>query len=140
MNIKFKKINDKATTPSFGSEHSAAMDLYASESVVLEPGEYTLVQTGIAMEIPKGYWGNVRDRSGLAAKHAIHTMAGVIDSDYRGEIKVALINLGKEIYNVAIGDRIAQMIIAKHESPTLEEVDELDETDRGEGSFGSTGY
>lgn len=140
MKIKFKKLNSKATEPTFGSKYSAAMDLYASEPVELEPGEYTLVQTGIAMEIPEGYWGNVRDRSGLAAKHAIHTMAGVIDSDYRGELRVALINLGKEIYSIKVGDRIAQIIIAKHESPVLEEVEELEDTDRGEGSFGSTGY
>jgi dUTP pyrophosphatase len=140
MKIKFKKINDKATQPTFGSKHSAAMDLYSCEPVELEPGEYTLVKTGIVMEIPEGYWGNIRDRSGLAAKHAIHTLAGVIDSDYRGELKIAMINLSKEIYSINIGDRIAQMIISQHESPELEEVSELDDTDRGAGSFGSTGY
>jgi len=136
----FKKINDKATTPTFGSKHSAAMDFYSCQDVELQPGDYTLVETGIVVEIPEGYWGNIRDRSGLAAKHAIHTLAGVIDSDYRGEIKIVLINLSKETYNIKIGDRIAQMIISKHESPMLEEVSELEDTDRGEGSFGSTGY
>lgn len=140
MKIKFKKINPAATAPSRGSAQSAALDLYACQELEVAPGQQALVETGIVMAIPHGYWGNIRDRSGLAVKHGLHVMAGVIDSDYRGEIKVALVNLGKENYKIKSGDRIAQMIIAKHEEPVMEETEELEETVRGEGSFGSTGY
>jgi dUTP pyrophosphatase len=140
MKIRFKKIKDQAIAPSRGSDHSAALDLYACQEVKLIPGQQALIDTGIILEIPHGYWGSIRDRSGLAVKHGLHVMAGVIDSDYRGEIKVALINLSQESYQIKAGDRVAQMIISKHEEPEMEEVEELEATSRGENRFGSTGY
>ena len=91
------------------------------------------------MAIPEGYFGNIRDRSGLAAKQAAHCLAGVIDSGYRGEVGVVMVNLGKEPIEILKNDRIAQMIIQKIETPTITEVDDLDATTRGEGGFGSTG-
>ncbi len=140
MEIKFKKVNDKVVEPTFSYNNAAAMDLHSAEDLVLKAGQQAVVKTGIAMAIPQGYWGDIRDRSGLAAKHGLHCLAGVIDSDYRGEIQVVLINLSKENYNIKAGDRIAQMIISKHEQVKLQEIDNIDDTKRAEGNFGSSGY
>lgn len=143
MNIKVKKLNPGATVPTMGSKFAAGADLYSAEDadVVIEPGETKFIGTGLAMEIPEGYVGLVYARSGLACKRGLApaNKVGVVDSDYRGEIKVALHNHGKEAQTVEKGERIAQMVIAPYLSVNYEEADALSETERGEGGFGSTG-
>lgn len=143
MNIKVKKLKLGATVPTMGSKFAAGADLYSAEDadVVIEPGETKFIGTGLAMEIPEGYVGLVYARSGLACKRGLApaNKVGVVDSDYRGEIKVALHNHGKEAQTVEKGERIAQMVIAPYLSVNYEEADELSETERGEGGFGSTG-
>jgi len=140
MRIPAKKLYKDAELPQMIKEGDAAMDFYAYKDYEIAPWEKIIAETGIAIAIPRGYWGNVRDRSGLAAKHSIHTMAGVFDSNYRGEVQIILINLGKEKYNIKKGDRICQMIIERHQDLEVEEVEELDQTNRGEDRFASTGY
>ncbi|MBT4516916.1 MAG: dUTP diphosphatase [Candidatus Komeilibacteria bacterium] len=140
MKIPVKKLHKDAQLPQMMKEGDAAMDFYSYKDYEIKPGARIIVETGVAIAIPRGYWGNVRDRGGLPAKHGIHTMGGVFDSNYRGEVQIILINLGSEIYNIKVGDRICQMIIEKHEDLEVEEVDELDETNRGEGRFASSGY
>lgn len=143
MNIKVKKLTPNATVPTMGSKFAAGADLYSAEDadVVIEPSETKFIGTGLAMEIPEGYVGLVYARSGLACKRGLApaNKVGVVDSDYRGEIKVALHNHGKEAQTVEKGERIAQMVIAPYLSVNYEETDELSETERGEGGFGSTG-
>lgn len=140
MKIKAKKLYPDAQLPQMMRQGDAALDLYAQEEHTLKPGERTIVGTGVAMAIPMGYWGNIRDRGGLPLKHGIHTMGGVVDSNYRGEIKVIMINLSDEEYTIKKGDRICQMIVHQHEVIDFEEVDELDNTNRGEDGFASSGY
>ncbi len=140
MIIKAKKLYPDAILPQTMRSGDAAMDFYAYKDYELKPGERVIVETGVAIAIPLGYWGNVRDRSGLPAKHGLHTMGGVFDANYRGEVKIIVINLGQEKYDIKKGDRICQMIIEKHESIEIEETLELDETNRGENNFGSSGY
>lgn len=143
MNIKVKKLKPDATVPTMGSKFAAGADLYSAEDsdVVIGPSETKFIGTGLAMEIPEGYVGLVYARSGLACKRGLApaNKVGVVDSDYRGEIKVALHNHGKEAQTVEKGERIAQMVIAPYLSVNYEEADELSETERGEGGFGSTG-
>ena len=143
MNIKVKKLKPDATVPTMGSKFAAGADLYSAEDadVVIEPSETKFIGTGLAMEIPEGYVGLVYARSGLACKRGLApaNKVGVVDSDYRGEIKVALHNHGKEAQTVERGERIAQMVIAPYLSVNYEEADALSETERGEGGFGSTG-
>ncbi|MFA6466273.1 MAG: dUTP diphosphatase [Patescibacteria group bacterium] len=140
MIIKAKKLYIDAQLPQMMKEGDAAMDFYSYKDYELSPGEKVIVETGVAIAIPRGYWGNVRDRSGLAAKHSLHTMGGVFDSNYRGEVQIVLINLSQEIYNIKKGDRICQMIIERHEDLEVVEVEQLDETNRGEERFASSGY
>ena len=141
MNIK--KLNDNARIPTYGSEFSAGADLYACEGaeITVFPGETKLVHTGIAMEIPTGLVGLIYARSGLASKKGLApaNKVGVIDSDYRGEIMVALHNHGSVAQTVSDGERIAQIVFAPFYAAEFNLVDELDETARGEGGFGSTG-
>lgn len=141
--INIKKLNDNAVIPTYGSEFSAGADLYAlaDEPIVITPHETVLVHTGVAMEIPTGYVGLVFARSGLATKRALApaNKVGVIDSDYRGEIMVALHNHGSEPKTVENGERIAQIVLVPYISADFNEVDELSDTVRGEGGFGSTG-
>ncbi|MEY8303143.1 dUTP diphosphatase [Anaerosalibacter bizertensis] len=130
--------------PKYKTEGSAGVDLYANikSQEVLKPLERILVPTGISVSIPSGYEGQVRPRSGLALKHGI-TLAnavGTIDSDYRGEIKVILINLSNEDFIIKRGDRIAQLVFTKYEKVNFIEVDSLNSTERGTGGFGHTGY
>ena len=129
--------------PQYATEWSAGVDLRASitEPIVLEPMQRAMVPTGLYMEIPKGYEGQVRPRSGLAAKHGITVLntPGTIDADYRGEIRVILVNLSSQAFEIQPGERIAQMVFAKHETAHWEEVSELEESARGAGGFGSTG-
>jgi len=142
MNIKI--INKSAhDLPHYETGASAGMDLRASiqEAVVLQPMERTIIKTGLFMELPVGYEAQVRPRSGLAAKKGITVLnaPGTIDADYRGEVGVILINLSNEAFTIENGERIAQMVIAKHERAEWEQVEVLSDTARGEGGFGSTG-
>ena len=141
--VNIKKLNEKAVVPTYGSEFSAGADLYACEDapVKIEAGKTVLVHTGIAMEIPVGYVGLVFARSGLACKRdlAPANKVGVIDSDYRGEIMVALHNHGSQTRTVENGERIAQISIVPYLAADFCVVDELEDTARGEGGFGSTG-
>ena len=139
ISIKYKRIHPDAKIPSYAHEGDAGMDLYSVEDYVLKPGEKIIVKTGIATEMPEGYFGSIRDRSGLAARYAIHVLAGVIDCNYRGEIGVVIINLGKEEFSISKGDRIAQVLIQTVEHVNILEVNELSETSRGKDGFGSTG-
>ena len=129
--------------PAYATELSAGVDLKASitEPVTIGPLERTLVPTGLYIALPAGYEAQVRPRSGLAAKHGITVLntPGTIDADYRGEIKVILVNLSNEPFEIVPGERIAQMVIARHEHVEWEEADALDSTERGAGGFGSTG-
>lgn len=127
--------------PAYATSGAAGMDVLAAEDVVLQPGGRHAVATGLAMAIPDGFELQVRPRSGLALKHGISlpNTPGTIDSDYRGELKVILINLGDFPFEVRRGDRIAQLVLAPVVRATWLEVEELDETTRGEGGFGSTG-
>ena len=141
--VNIKKLNEKATVPTYGSEFSAGADLYAltEEAITIAPHETALVHTGVAMEIPVGYVGLVFARSGLATKRALApaNKVGVIDSDYRGEIMVALHNHGSEPRTIENGERIAQLVLLPYLTAEFDEVDELSDTARGEGGFGSTG-
>lgn len=142
--MKVKIINTSAyPTPEYKTEGSAGMDLYANTTfeTTIAPLQRVLVPTGIYIELPKGYEAQVRPRSGLAAKNGVTVLntPGTIDSDYRGEIKVILVNLSNEDFVLKPGERIAQMVVAKHERVEWEEVKVLEETERGEGGFGSTG-
>ncbi|GFN36462.1 dUTP diphosphatase [Tepidimicrobium xylanilyticum] len=143
--MKIKVVNkSNFPLPSYKTKGSAGMDLYANldESITIKPMERVLVPTGLYISIPNGYEAQIRARSGLALKHGI-TLAngiGTIDSDYRGEIGVILLNLSKEDYTINRGDRIAQLVIVKYERVEFEEVLSLDSTERGEGGFGHTGY
>ena len=143
MKVKIKKIGTQSGLPNYETLGSAGMDLSASleERIVLEPGERHLIPTGIAIQLPQGYEAQVRPRSGLAVKYGIGMVnsIGTIDSDYRGEIKVPLINHGSEPFVIQPGDRIAQLIVARYERVEWEQVLELDDTERGEGGFGHSG-
>ena len=139
MVIKIKKLTEQSISPKFANPGDAGMDLYSNENVNLQPNERKLISTGISMAIPKGYVGLIWDKSGLASKHGLKTMAGVIDSGYRGEIKILIHNLSDETYVVEAGKKIAQMLIQPIEQREIIEVNDLEETNRGEGGFGSTG-
>ena len=142
--MKIKIVNkSKHPLPEYATPGSAGMDLRANidAPITLAPGERKLIPTGIYIALPVGYEAQVRPRSGLALKHGIGlaNMLGTVDSDYRADVGVILINLGQENFVVNDGDRIAQMVIAKHETAEWDVVDELDETERGEGGYGHTG-
>lgn len=137
--IPTQLLHKDATLPTYGSESAAGMDLYASEGAMIPPGKHGAVATGIAVAIPTGYYGRIAPRSGLAFKQGIDVFAGVIDNDYRGEIKAILYNAGSKPLIVKPGDRIAQMVITPYVALLPEPVESLDETSRGEGGFGSTG-
>ena len=143
FDINIKKINDKAIIPTYGSEYAAGADMYAclDAALQIEPGQTVLIHTGIAMEIPAGYAGLVYARSGLASKKGLApaNKVGVIDADYRGEIMVALHNHGTQTQSVEPGERIAQLVIAPYITGVFHQVDELSDTVRGDGGFGSTG-
>ncbi|MBN8695311.1 MAG: dUTP diphosphatase [Bacteroidetes bacterium] len=142
--MKIKIINkSKHELPSYATQAAAGMDLRANldAPIVLGSLERALVPTGLFMEIPLGYEAQVRPRSGLAFKNGLTVLnsPGTIDADYRGEVKVILVNLSKETFTINDGERVAQMVIAKHEQAEWTEVEQLEETARGEGGFGSTG-
>ncbi|MBQ8028484.1 MAG: dUTP diphosphatase [Clostridia bacterium] len=141
--VRIKKLRENAVVPTYGSEFAAGADIYAATegSVTIEPGETKFIPTGLAFEIPVGYAGFMHARSGLASKRGLApaNKVGVIDSDYRGEVMVALHNHGKESQTVEEGERIAQMIIAPYITAEFVLSESLDDTSRGEGGFGSTG-
>ncbi|MDA0317350.1 MAG: dUTP diphosphatase [Bacteroidetes bacterium] len=142
--MKINIINKSShALPSYETIASAGMDLRAhiADAIVLKPLERKIIPTGLYMELPVGYEAQVRPRSGLAAKHGVSVLnsPGTIDADYRGEIGVILVNLSNDIFTINNGDRVAQMVIAKHERAEWNEVLNLSETSRGEGGFGSTG-
>jgi dUTP pyrophosphatase len=141
--IQFKRLEngEDLELPSYASDEAAGMDIRSADTVTIYPNQQVVVKTGLAMSIPFSYEMQVRPRSGLAAKHGITitNSPGTIDSDYRGEICVILHNLGVESFEVNRGDRIAQLVLGKVPRLCIEEVDELDETVRGAGGFGSTG-
>lgn len=142
--MKINIINKSAhALPHYETIASAGMDLRANldHDIVLNPMERSIIPTGLFMELPVGYEAQVRPRSGLAAKHGLTVLnsPGTIDADYRGEIGVILVNLSQTAFTIKNGERVAQMVIAKHERAEWEEVQQLSETSRGEGGFGSTG-
>lgn len=144
--VRFKRLSARASIPSYQTEQAAGLDLAAclpegSAGLILEPGQIKTVPCGFAMALPPGFEGQVRPRSGLAAKHGISVpnAPGTIDSDYRGEVQVILINLGREPFTVTHGLRIAQLVVASVCRATTEVVEDLDQTSRGSGGFGSTG-
>ena len=138
--MEVKLLNEVAKLPRRASAGAAGYDLTSTESVTIYPGMRGLVSTGVSVKLPLGVYGRIAPRSGLAVKNGIQVGAGVIDADYRGEIKVLLFNhSGEEPFEVAPGDRIAQLICERCELPEVIQVDELDETERGDGKFGSTG-
>ena len=142
--LKIKVVNTgHQQLPAYATSQSAGMDLRANidESVVLEPFERRLIPTGLHIALPVGFEAQIRPRSGLALKHGITVLnsPGTVDADYRGEVMVLLINLSQEEFVINDGERVAQMVIARHEQGLMELVDELDETERGTGGYGHTG-
>ena len=143
IDIRLRRLphGDGLPLPAYGSEHAAGLDVVAAESLTLAPGARHAVATGFAIAIPHGYEVQVRPRSGLALKHGLSVLntPGTIDSDYQGEVKVILANLGDAPFEIVRGERIAQLVPAPVQRATFEEVDDLDATARGAGGFGSTG-
>ena len=142
MTLRFARLSRSALPPTRAHVSDAGFDLHAAEGASLAPGERASVGTGVAVAIPDGQTGLVLPRSGLAARHGISIVnaPGLIDAGYRGEIRVLLLNTDREAsFEIAVGDRIAQLVIVRHEAPALEEVPSLNETARGPGGFGSTG-
>ncbi len=141
--LRIKRLSPHAVLPRYQSEHAAGMDLHAAvaESITIEPGEIVMVPCGLAMAVPVGYEAQIRPRSGLASRHGISipNAPGTVDSDYRGELMVSLINHGRSSFTVEPKMRIAQLIVAPVVHCVVEEAEELDETARGSGGFGSTG-
>jgi dUTP pyrophosphatase len=141
--LRIKRLSDLAVVPRYHSARAAGLDLHAAipNPVTLFPGEIVMIPCGFALAVPPGYEAQVRPRSGLASRHGISmpNAPGTIDADYRGEVQVPLINLGREAFTIEPGLRFAQMVIAPVAHCDVEEVDELDDTGRGAGGFGSTG-
>jgi dUTP pyrophosphatase len=139
MQLFIKKLHPDAIIPKYALPGDAGMDLYASETIVLRPGERGLIPTGIAMAIPAGHVALVWDKSGPPLKTGLHTLAGVIDETYRGELKIVAINHGNETITLEKGKKVAQLLIQPIVQPHVQEVLELGDTIRGSGGFGSTG-
>jgi len=139
MDIKFKKLHEDAKSPTYATNDDAGMDFCALEDTTLEPMERKLIRTGIAMEIPRGHVGLIWDKSGVSYKKGQIKTSGVLDSGYRGEINIVMINITDKSFIFHKGDKVAQMIIQEKITANLIEVDELSDSERGEGGFGSTG-
>jgi len=137
--LEFKRVDERATLPSRGSELSAGLDLYSIEEISIGARQRVLAKTGLAVAIPPGHYGRIAPRSGLAMKHGLDVLSGVIDSDYRGEIGCLLYNTGDEPIHLPAASKICQLIIEKIEMLTAVWADELTDTSRGSGGFGSTG-
>ncbi|MBI4447467.1 dUTP diphosphatase [Candidatus Woesearchaeota archaeon] len=141
VKIKIEQIDKKLPLPKYHTTGSAACDLYSAEQTTIKNHEFKTIKTGIKIAVPKGYEAQIRPRSGLAAKNGISLVntPGTIDSDYRGEIKIILINFGKEEFKINKGDRIAQLILNKIETVEWQPTENVNETERGQNGFGSTG-
>lgn len=141
LTVKIRRERDDIPLPEYATDQAAGMDLRASEELVLEPGQIAGVGTGLHIELPAGYEAQIRPRSGLALKHGISlpNAPGTIDADYRGEIRVILVNLGREPFPIHAGDRIAQMVVAPVTRVSWQPSETLNETRRQSGGFGSTG-
>ncbi len=141
VKIRIKKIRDNAVTPRYEHDGDAGMDLYAVEDSSLHPGERKLIPTGLQVEVPRGYEMQIRPKSGLALKHGITVLntPGTVDSCYRGEVGVIMHNASDRDYEIKAGEKVAQAVIAKVEKAVIEEVEDLTQTQRGSGGFGSTG-
>jgi len=139
VTIKVKKLRPDAIVPRYAHPSDAGLDLHATEDYALKAGERHLFRLGIATEIPEGYFGYVRDKSGLALRAGLTVLGGVIDEGYRGEYGIILLNTGREPYEVHRGDKIAQLLIQPVVHAEIAEVSDLSDTDRGAGGFGSTG-
>ena len=137
--LRFKKLHAEAKLPTRGSPLAAGLDIYSVERVMIEAGARASVRTGLAVAIPVGFYGRVAPRSGLAVRHGLDTLSGVVDSDYRGEILCVLINHGDAPVEIEPGARIAQLIVEAIALPEPVWAEDLDETERGAGGFGSTG-
>ncbi|KFM57258.1 Deoxyuridine 5'-triphosphate nucleotidohydrolase, mitochondrial, partial [Stegodyphus mimosarum] len=137
--LRFARLSNNAKAPTKGSKLAAGFDLYSAYDYSVPPSGKVLVLTDLQVQIPEGHYGRVAPRSGLAVKHFIDVGAGVVDEDYRGNLGVVLFNFGSDVFEVKKGDRIAQLICEKICYPELEEVEKLEDTERGEGGFGSTG-
>ena len=137
--LSFKRLDPRATLPTRGSSQSAGLDIYSIDELVIEPKQRALARTGLAVAIPEGYYGRVAPRSGLATKNGLDTLAGVIDADYRGELGCLLYNAGDETVHLPAQSKICQLIIEKIITPQPVWADEISQTDRGTGGFGSTG-
>ncbi len=139
LTVKAKKVNLDSILPSYAHPGDAGMDMYTGESLTLAPGQTGKVKTGVCLEIPDGHVGLIWDKSGLSINHGIKTLGGVIDSGYRGEVMIGVVNLGKESYTFEKGHKVAQMLIQKVERVEVVESVELSDTSRGIDGFGSTG-
>ncbi|MCF7831706.1 MAG: dUTP diphosphatase [Candidatus Pacebacteria bacterium] len=138
MQLKIKKLKPDAKLPTYAKEGDAGLDLYAMEDFVINPMEHVIVWHGFALEFPNGYAALVKDKSSIS-KAGLHTMGGVFDAGYRGEYNTHLVNLSNEEYKIEKGDKVSQLIIFPVAIAEIQEVDELSESERGEGRFGSTG-
>jgi dUTP pyrophosphatase len=139
MKLKIKKLKPSAIVPSYAHPGDAGMDVFSTEDYLVRPGEQVLVSTGIAMEYPSGYFSSIRGKSGLAVKKGICILGGVVEHTYRGEYGVIVLNTGDEDFIIKVGDKVAQVLIQPIASAEIEEVEELNDSVRGEGAFGSTG-
>lgn len=139
MSLGVKKLTNNAILPTRGSSGAVGYDLYSTDNVTIPPTHRALVSTGIAILLPEGVYGRVAPRSGLAVKHGIQVGAGVVDPDYTGEVKVVLFNHGDREFVINEGERIAQLVLERCETPEVWEIGNLEETLRGSGGFGSTG-
>jgi dUTP pyrophosphatase len=137
--LNVKRLHPDAKLPHFAHPGDAGMDLFSTETVLIKRGEIKKIPTGIAIELPPGYVSLLWDKSGLASNHGLKNVGGVIDAGYRGEYIVNLVNLGSEDYQIEKGHKVAQLLIQKIEHPEIKEVNELTDSSRGTGSFGSTG-
>lgn len=139
MKLKVKRLSSEITLPGYAHPGDAGLDIYAAAETVMAPGERAQIPTGLALEIPAGYVGLIWDKSGLSHKHGLKTLGGVVDSTYRGELKIGIVNLSPQTRVFKVGDKVAQLLIQPVISVEIAEVQELSDTDRGEGGFGSTG-
>ena len=137
--LRFKRLHAEARLPTRGSPLAAGLDLYSVERATLRPGARAAVRTGLSVAIPSGFYGRVAPRSGLAVRMGLDTLAGVVDADYRGEILCALVNHGDATVEIEVGTRVAQLIVERIALPEPAWADDLGETERGTGGFGSTG-
>jgi len=139
VRIKVKKLKENAIVPRYAHPGDAGMDLFSTEDCVIPIGKRRLVSSGISMELPEGYFASIRGKSGLAAKKGICILGGVIEYTYRGDYGVIVLNTGDEDFEIKVGDKIAQVVVAPVANVDIEEVEELSESVRGDGAFGSTG-